>query len=61
MDKDRVLTTHHLDCLRVDGLRYDAALVAQVLDHFVQSGTLHLLPFEVAERFAEVKQHAALA
>lgn len=52
--------TYHLDCLRVDGLGDDAVLVAQILDQLVQGGPLDLLPLQVAERFREVKQHAAL-
>jgi hypothetical protein len=51
-----------LDSFWVDSISDDAAVLRDVLDHLIESGALHLLPLEVAERVLhEVEEHHALA
>lgn len=53
--------SHHDDGLRVDALCHHVAVVSDVLHHFVETGSLHFLILEVAERVAnKVEEDATL-
>ncbi len=55
------VVSHHEHGLRVDGLCHHITVVCDVLDHLVESRSLHLFVFEVAERVTDkVKEDAAL-
>lgn len=55
------MCSHHEDGLGVDGLGHHVTVVCDVLDHLIESGSLHLFVLQVAEWIADkVKQHAAL-
>lgn len=52
---------HHDDGLGVDGLCHHVAVVCDVLHHLIESCSLHLFVFEVAERITDkVEKHTAL-
>lgn len=54
------VTTHHLNCFRVDRLGDDAVVVVYVLYHLLQGTSFHLLPFQIVQRLGEIEENAAL-
>jgi hypothetical protein len=53
-------STHHIDYFRIDLLCDDAPLRSNILEHFVQSLSFHLLALHISTRIIEVKDDRTL-
>ena len=57
---DHNIPTYQFNDLGVNGLRYDLAVVCDVIQDFVECRTLDLLSLELAQWVRKVKHEAAL-